>query len=426
MADWEQCTVGEFEERGEIKLTTGPFGTQLKAVEYVEHGIPVINVRNIGFGNIRDDNLEYLSEATVQRLSRHLLQYGDIVFGRKGAVERHAFIKNYHGGWFQGSDCLRLRVKTEKIIPRFLSYSFLTSNHQQWMINQCSHGATMSSLNQDILKRIQFLLPPPPIQQKIASILSAYDDLIENNTRRIKILEEMAQTIYNEWFVKFRFPGHENVKMVDSELGMIPEGWRVTTLSEITTYINRGIAPKYDDNSNSLVINQRCIRDNKINLDIARKHGGKVPSEKYVRFGDVLINSTGVGTLGRVSQLYENVDNCTVDTHVSIVRPSDDVELNYFGIALQQLESYFDSLGEGATGQTELRRDRIGQTILLMAPIILQRQFGALISPKRQLINGLLNKNKVLRSTRDLLLPRLISGEIDVSELDINVGEITA
>ncbi|MGB9928365.1 MAG: hypothetical protein ACPK85_08150 [Methanosarcina sp.] len=236
----------------------------------------------------------------------------------------------------------------------------------------------------------------------------------------------MIQTIYNEWFVKFKFPGRENSKMVESELGMIPDGWEVTTLSKVTNYINRGIAPKYDDESSSLVINQRCIRDNKINLETARRHNGKVTSEKYVQFGDVLINSTGVGTLGRVAQLCEKIDNYTVDTHVSIVRPSGEVELYYFGIALQQLESYFESQGEGATGQTELRRDRIGQTLLLMPPISLQRLFSTFVSPKRQIINILLQKNKRLCETRDLLLPRLISGEIDVSELDIDVGGITA
>jgi type I restriction enzyme, S subunit len=129
--DWKSFTVGEFEQKGEIELTTGPFGTQLKAAEYVAYGVPVINVRNIGFGNIRDEKLEFLSEVTVQRLSRHLLRSGDIVFGRKGAVERHVFIRSGHGGWFQGSDCLRLRVQTERIVPRFLSYCFLTPDHQQ-------------------------------------------------------------------------------------------------------------------------------------------------------------------------------------------------------------------------------------------------------------------------------------------------------
>jgi hypothetical protein len=193
---WRSTTIQEFVDRGEAQLKTGPFGTQLHASDYVEHGTPVINVRNIGFGTIVPDKLEYISDETVDRLASHLLQAEDIVFGRKGAVERHAFMKSRHDKWFQGSDCLRLRVNGPNLVPRFLSYCFLTDDHKQWMMNQCSHGATMASLNQAIICRIPFRLPPPPIQQGIASILSAYDDLIENNTRRIKIVKAIAQTIF--------------------------------------------------------------------------------------------------------------------------------------------------------------------------------------------------------------------------------------
>ncbi|MEG3954807.1 restriction endonuclease subunit S [Microcoleus sp. herbarium2] len=225
ITSWNLCTIQDLQNKGEAKLKTGPFGTQLHASDYVETGTPVINVRNIGFGEIREEKLEFISEQTVQRLSSHLLEPGDIVFGRKGAVERHAFINPKYARWFQGSDCLRLRVKSASIDSRFLSYYFLTENHKQWMINQCSHGATMATLNQAIISRIPLLIPPIHTQRKIVSILSAYDDrLIENNTRRIEILEEMARSIYREWFVKFRFPGHEQVQMVDSELGLIPQG----------------------------------------------------------------------------------------------------------------------------------------------------------------------------------------------------------
>ena len=258
-------------------------------------------------------------------------------------------------------------------------------------------------------------------RHKIAAILSTYDNLIENNTRRIKILEEMAQALYREWFVKFRFPGHEKVKMMESELGMVPEGWNSANLTEVTSYINRGITPKYDDQSDSLVINQRCIRNNKIDLKIARKHKKKVPKEKYVCFGDVLINSTGVGTLGRVAQLYENIEDCSVDTHVSIVRPSNEVDLDYFGLALQDLESYFESKGAGATGQTELRREIIGETPLIIPPENLQKQFGTLISPNRRKIIIILQQNEILSRTRDLLLPKLISGEVDVENIDVQM-----
>ena len=233
MVEFSRIPVSELVASGEAELKTGPFGTQLKASDYTENGTPVINVRNIGFGGIKADKLEFISPSTRDRLSSHILKSGDIVFGRKGAVERHVFIRQEQDGWFQGSDCLRLHFVSQRVEPLFASYYFLTSEHQRWMMNQCSHGATMASLNQGILERIELPLPHLPTQRRIAGTLSAYDEMIENCQRRIKILEEMARALYREWFVHFRFPGHEKHPRVASPLGEIPKGWEVTTLGRL-------------------------------------------------------------------------------------------------------------------------------------------------------------------------------------------------
>ena len=149
--------VGDLVAAGFAEIRTGPFGTQLRASDYVSNGRPVLNVRNVGFGDVRADKLEFVDEATVERLSGHILQAGDIVFGRKGAVERHAFIKDSFVGALQGSDCIRLRVhKDAPIRPGFATFALRTREHQQWMQRFGSHGATMASLNQDILKQVEF------------------------------------------------------------------------------------------------------------------------------------------------------------------------------------------------------------------------------------------------------------------------------
>ena len=414
---WSRIRVADLVSSGDAEVKTGPFGTQLHASDYVERGTPVINVRNIGFGGIRVDKLEYIADETVQRLAGHVLRPGDIVFGRKGAVERHVLIRQAQNKWFQGSDCLRLRLKTKRVLPQFLSYHLLTHDHQQWMMQQCSHGATMASLNQDIVGRIEFLAPAPDEQDAIASILSAYDDLIENNTRRIAILEEMARRIYEEWFVRFRFPSHEGVRMVESELGLVPEGWRAASLADVAEYINRGVTPKYDDAAACMVINQKCIRDQRLNLGEARRQSKPVSADKLVRLGDVLVNSTGVGTLGRVAQVLEDIRNCTVDTHVSIVRPRKDCDPDFFGLTLLAKQPHFEAQGVGSTGQTELGRSRIAEATLVVPPLAMQRAFSGLVRPMRRLAVTLQNKNQNLRITRDLLLPKLISGELDVSAM---------
>jgi type I restriction enzyme S subunit len=282
-------------------------------------------------------------------------------------------------------------------------------------------GASNPSLNRNHIHALTVSYPPRLIQRRIASILSAYDDLIENNTRRIQILERMAQALYREWFVQFRFPGHAKVKRVASPLGPIPQGWRVARLEELTTYLNRGLAPSYAEDG-GLVINQKCIRNGRLNLDLARHQSKTVPEDKLVRVGDVLINSTGEGTLGRVAQVCENIESCTVDTHVTIVRPRPEIDPDFFGLSLIPKEDRFMKMGVGSTGQTEFSRQAIGDVQIVVPPSHERTTFGAVVRPIRQLVLTLERRNANLRRTRDLLLPKLISGALDVSKLDLETG----
>ena len=167
----------------EVEIKTGPFGTQLKASEYVDRGTPVLNVRNLGFSTVNTEKLEMVGSETIKRLSAHTLHTGDIVFGRKGAVERHAFISDSEDGWMQGSDCIRLRVKNAKISARYLSYYFLTPQHRAFMLSMCSHGTTMASLNQKIIEMISIPLTERKVQDQVVAVLSALDEKIKNNQK---------------------------------------------------------------------------------------------------------------------------------------------------------------------------------------------------------------------------------------------------
>ena len=212
---YTEITIAQLEDNGAVSIQTGPFGTQLKASDYTDEGVPVINVRNIGYGDLRPEKLEFVPEGKAERLSVHALQESDIVFGRKGAVDRHLFVSDGQHGWVQGSDCIRLRLSKDSINPHFASYAFLRPYHKEWMLRQCGNKATMASLNQDVIRRIVLPFLEPEEQRDIVSILSAYDDLIENNRSRIALLEEAARLLYREWFVHFRFPGHEHLKITD-------------------------------------------------------------------------------------------------------------------------------------------------------------------------------------------------------------------
>lgn len=175
--------IRDLVQRQEVEIKTGPFGTQLKASEYVNKGTPVLNVRNLGFSTVNTEKLEMVGDETLERLCAHKLHTGDIVFGRKGAVERHAFISEYEDGWMQGSDCIRLRVKTEKINTRYLSYYFLTPQHRAFMISMCSHGTTMASLNQKIIEMISIPLPERKVQDQVVAVLNVLDEKIKSNRK---------------------------------------------------------------------------------------------------------------------------------------------------------------------------------------------------------------------------------------------------
>ncbi len=425
---WSSTTVQDFTERGQAELKTGPFGTQLHASDYVAEGTPVINVRNIGFGGVRDAELEFLSEETVTRLAGHLLKPGDIVFGRKGAVERHALVRLAQNGWFQGSDCLRLRFNSPEVVPEFVSYSFMTHEHKQWMLNQCSHGATMASLNQEIVNRIPLRLPPATTQRRIASILAAYDDLIANNRRRIAILDEMARSLYHEWFVNFRFPGHQTVELVDTSAGPAPYGWSVRNLSELVT-----TQYGYTESASAEAVGPKFLRGMDINKSTYIEWDA-VPfcpisdqgRDRYrLSKGDIVV--IRMADPGKVGIVEQDVDAVFASYLIRLAITSPLVRPYYLFYFLVS-ERYQGYVTGASTGTTRKSASAGVMTAinLPLPPEPLLTRFEGTVADLRLSLNALLAKNSLLRRTRDLLLPRIISGELDVSGLDIDTGELSA
>lgn len=219
-------------------------------------------------------------------------------------------------------------------------------------------------------------------------------------------LEQQAVALFKSWFVDFSLFG-----------GTVPENWEDTTLENITTLITRGIAPKYSDNSDQTVVNQKCIRNHTIDLSLARTHTPKAINEKWLKFGDLLINSTGDGTLGRVAQVWFAPKALTVDSHVTIVRPAREELIFYIGLWGILHEKEIESLHTGSTGQTELPRDRVKMLKLLLPDNISLSRFNSIITPMASTIISNQEENQKLASLRDTLLPKLMSGKIDVSNI---------
>jgi len=418
--EWHKSKLVDVAAKKRWALNGGPFGSKLSTKHYTESGVPVIRGTNLSAqSKFSFDDFVYVSEEKADELRPNNAHPGDLVFTQRGTIGQVGLIPldSSIPRFVISQSQMKLTPDSEHAEPLFLYYYFSAPDTVQ-KIQNLAFSAGVPHINLEILRNFEVPLPPLPVQRRIAGVLSAYDELIENNQRRIKILEEIARSLYREWFVHFRFPGHDKVKMVPSSLGPIPQGWEVKKLGDLTVVLNRGISPTYDDEGgDSKVVNQKCIRDQRLSLEPARRQSKPIPPDKRIRFGDVLINSTGVGTLGRVAQVYEDLDQCTVDTHVTIVRPKADTDVDFFGCMLLLKQEDFERLGIGATGQTELGRTAIGEIEIPVSPDSLQKRFGALVHPMRTAANTLSKQTENLRRTRDLLLPRLLSGQVDIEAL---------
>ena len=291
----------------------------------------------------------------------------------------------------------------EKVMQRYLGYAIKAHQSEILQLDEGSTGQT--ELNRErLLDEIMICYPESIIvQEKIVTIFESIDQKIAVNKKINDNLEQQAVALFKSWFVDFSLFG-----------GTVPENWEDTTLENITTLIMRGIAPKYSDNSDQTVINQKCIRNHTIDLSLARTHTPKTINEKWLQFGDLLINSTGDGTLGRVAQVWFAPKNLTVDSHVTIVRPAREELIFYIGLWGILHEKEIESLHTGSTGQTELPRDRVKMLKLLLPDDASLSRFNSIIAPIASTIISNQEENQKLANLRDTLLPKLMSGEIDV------------
>jgi type I restriction enzyme S subunit len=410
--------MGELIDNDEASLQTGPFGTQFKASEYVESGIPMINVKNIGYGDVRTESLDYLDEKTAHRLRAHHLKTGDIVFGRKGSADRHTLIRPANDGWVQGSDCMRLRLTSKRLQPRFLSYYFCTFGHKYWMEAVCAFGATMSTLNQGIVRRIALRVPEVEVQDKIAAVLSAYDDLIENNRRRIALLEKLAEGIYREWFVRLRFPDHEKVRIVKG----VPQGWKLVKLDnafkftgggtpskEVGRYWNGGdinwFTPSDITGADGMFLEKSG--------DQCTEEGFNNSSAKMFPAYSVMLTSRA--TIGAIG--INTTPACTNQGFITCI-PNAQYPLPYLYQWTKLAKPHFELLAGGTTF-AELTKGTFKRIEILTPPEPIVAEFSRIESPLFKNIETLLSANRKLIETRDKLLPRLISGKLPVENLDI-------
>lgn len=319
-----------------------------------------------------------------------------------------------------GQRTVLIRPDKTEVDPKYLCY-LLLGDEIQGKILGLSNGATVHHLNMKDIRNLELpKLPSLSVQYKIAAILSAYDRLIENNTKRIKILEEMARSLYDEWFIKFRFPGYEQTKMVDSESGLIPEGWKLLKLGDVAQELRRSVNPEQIDPETPYFGLEHLPRKS-----IALAEWGtasQVQSTKLafkkeeILFGKIrpYFHKVGVAPVNGV---------CSSDAIVIVPKAQEYFSIVLFCVSSESFVTHATQTSQG-TKMPRANWDVLIKYPVAIAPLPLLNQFNELVQNIVAQIQNLIFKNRNLRQTRDLLLPKVISGEIDVENLDIETEVI--
>jgi type I restriction enzyme S subunit len=406
-------------------------------------GIKLITAKVIKGGTILNGRHEYIAEDTYDAwMRRGLPRLGDILITTEAPLGEVAQLKASEKVAL-AQRVILLRGNPEIIDQQFY-FQALKSSFVQDRLRARATGTTVLGIKQSELRQIQLPYFPLSTQRKIASVLSAYDDLIDNNTRRIEILEEMAQRIYREWFINFRFPGYERVEMVNSPLGLIPEGWKVKPVGELLSYHIGGGWGK-EDRSDEFQASAYVIRGTDIPL--ARRvstdscplrfHKKSNLTSRQLRVEDIVFEVSGGSKgqpVGRSLLVGEHLLR-TFDEDVMCASFCKLLRVDRKVMLPQLLFSHFLQIYHNGqiekyqvqpTGISNFKFKFFLESELVLVPDLeMQIRFDEMTTPLLRAIGALGAKNTNLRHTRDLLLPKLISGEVSVENLDVGPEEVS-
>ena len=379
---WEKVKLGDIA----TCIQPGPFGSQLHNSDYSKEGTPIIMPKDIVGGAIVHSGLLKVSEEHVKRLSRHQVYEGNLMVARKGDVRKCAYITENENGWMTGSDCLKVVLDESKCYSKFIYYQLRSDYIGRWL-EKVSIGATMPSLNTGLLSGIEMVLPPIEIQKQIADILSAYDDLIENNQKQIKLLEEAAQRLYKEWFVDLHFPGHENTKIVDG----VPEGWRRGLLKELIS-VNYGKDHKKAPDDGNIPVYGSGGLMRKCNKSLFSGEAVLIPRK---------------GSLNNI--MYVDETFWTVDTmfYATMKQPHTAVFVYFF---VKAFDMYSMNIGAAVPSMTAKILDAMDVVIPDKETLEKFDKRAKLYFDKIKTLQG---QNERLKMARDLLLPKLMNGIVE-------------
>jgi type I restriction enzyme S subunit len=380
-------------------IQTGPFGSQLHKEDYVDIGTPIVTVEHLGNRVFTEQNLPKVSDEDKARLSKYVLKEGDIVFSRVGSVDRCSYVDAAHDGWMFSGRCLRVRPNTE-VDPLYLYYFFCLEDTKQFVRN-IAVGATMPSINTKLLGEVEVAYPSQTEQQKIVALLSALDDKIEINQKINDNLYAQAKAIFAQ-----RFIGIET----------IPDGWKKGNLLDIANYLNGLAMQKFrprDDEVGLPVLKIKELRQGSCDVS-SELCSPSIKPEYIVHDGDVIFSWSG--------SLLVDIwcgGTCGLNQHLFKVTSETYDQWFYYLWTAHHLERFIAIAADKATTMGHIKRGELEKAEVLIPSEKDYKEISSLMNPLFNLIIANRIEARKLAELRDELLPKLMSGEIDVSEVSV-------
>jgi type I restriction enzyme S subunit len=408
MTTWTQKTLGEV---ADLCL-----GKMLDEQKNKGDLLPYLANVNVRWGEFDFDGLREMRFLETER-ERYGLKYGDIVMCEGGEPGRCAIWKESVPGMMIQKALHRIRPNKE-IDHRYLFYFFLHTGYQGAFAPLFT-GATIKHLPKQSLEKLEVRYPPLSQQKLVADVLSSYDDLIDNNRRRMALLEDSARQLYREWFVRLRFPGHEHTPIVDG----VPQGWRKVTLTQITSKIGSGATPKggeaaYQLEGVTLIRSMNVYDDLFDDAGLAFLNDDQAAglANVVVEPNDILLNITGA-SVARCCMAPERYLPARVNQHVMIIRVDPKKASPFFvhkAINSDECKRLLLSFARKGSTREALTKEEMANFEITIPTSALMEQFGEIAADAYAQREGLAKQNQKLRQARDLLLPRLMNGELAV------------
>jgi type I restriction enzyme S subunit len=406
--------------------------------EYTEKGIPVVRVSDIHHATVDLSQCKYLPHSAIEKYAKNRLEAGDLVICTVGShatqpnsvVGRPGIIPAHCRGTLLNQNAVCIRPKNNQINKLWLGYLARSQKMKDHIIAHARGSASQVRVAISALKDFEFEIPSLIEQETVSKILNNYDKLIENNNRRIAILEDMAESLYREWFVNFRYPGHAdavdkdgNQKLIDSPLGQIPEGWEVGELKEFCSKIGSGATPRggkgaYKNEGVPLIRSMNIYDSTLITKNLAFIDDVQAARLKnvVVEPDDVLLNITGA-SVARCSIVPSAFTPARVNQHVAIIRlKTNQLSSEYLMYTLISAngKARLLSTAQGGATREALTKTDIEKFKVVVPPRDIINKFNLLAQVAVKQKEVLFLKNENLKQQRDMLLPKLISGTIEL------------